>query len=257
MIPMLFDTEGGGTLEQRIVRHVSRYRITTPHVTKRLFFDMGGSSDHLATLLEVQATLDELVSLGKLERISNTKKKIQSASKKQNVPPKPKWTFTNSVYVHPGHKIKAGDDLARLWFCCLDKQRRHFTVREELEALFRSEGIKPPYHNYFHAIAHEEGGPVLYRIYICRAEWKSAGQQIRKIIGTNAREFRHWIDQGSYGVAILVPTKQKKNEINQRLQNSYGGQPPLHDKARLIVSVAPTEGDYEQSIVSYERDWWQ
>ena len=250
MTGVLFDKEGGGTIAQRILSHVGHYGITTPHATERLFFHTDDSADRSEQLNQAVAALDELTAEGKLTRIGKARKKkgkaLQEVSNR-------KWTFERSVYVQPEHKIKPWYDLARLWFCCLERQRRFYVQHEEIKPLFAAEGIEPPYHNFFHAMADEEGGPVLYRLYLCQAEKKNAAQQIAKIIGQNAKQFLNWIDQGSYGVAVIVQTAQKKKEIEDKLAESYGGKESLNQRARFIVTIAPAEKDYPAAIERYEQ----
>ncbi|QEG35836.1 hypothetical protein [Bythopirellula goksoeyrii] len=260
MTSLLFDKTGGGTLSQRILGHVDRYRITTPHVVERLFFSAEVGPDHHASIQQATEALGELVSAGKLLRLvepQSSKKNSATSDSAATKISKPQGSFAESVYVHPEHKLTAGVDLARLWFCCLDTERRYFALHEEIEPLFAEEGIDPPYHNFFHAISQEEGGDVLFRLYLCRAEKKNARDQLKSILTKYAKQFHQWIDQGSYGVAVIVQTKQKKNEIEQLLQKSYGGKLPLDNQARFIVTVVPTEQSYPEAIKQYEKKVWK
>lgn len=249
MDSILFDKEEGGTTGQRILRHVDRYRMTTPHVIERLFCQEASGGDRRQQLEQARAMLDELVADGLLSRLVKKGKKQANSSQNNG--------FEESVYLHPEHRINAITDLARLWFCCLDSQRRYYVTHEEIKPLFAAEGIKPPYHNFFHAIAAEEGGDVLYRLYVCKAEKKSAGQQIRNILNKYAKSFQHWIDEGSYGLAVIVQSKQKAKEIEALLDESYAGKSTLNDRARFLIRVAPAESDYAEAIVRYERQLWQ
>lgn len=247
MFPLLFDKCGGGALEDRILRHAELYGLTTPHVVERLFIHSQDSISHQTSLENATELLLELSDRRRLARLEGADTGSEES-------------FERNAFVYPGHELRTGDDLARLWFCCMGGKRRHAIEYREMIEQFNAEGIGDrdgPHHNFFHALAQEEGGPVLYRLYICRAERKNAREQMRNIIGKNARPFRYWIDQGSYGVAVLVQSPQKQHEIEQLLQKSYGGRPTLHQQARFIVSVVPTEADYGMAIKKYEHEAWE
>lgn len=239
----LFDKSGGGALLDRLFAHAARYNLTTPHAAKRLFFSH--LNDHEEGLSMAIDALEQLVQQQRLTRVKKTSRR-----------PSERWDFQQSAYVPRGQSLGT-NDLARLWFCCLDTDRRHYATHDEIRPLFEVEGEgKPPYHNFFHAVANEDGGAVLYRLYICKATKASAQGQLAKIIGANARGFQPWIEQGSYGVAVLVETPEKAREIEQLLDRQHADRPTFNDRARFIVAVTPTERDYASAVANHEATQW-
>lgn len=222
-----------------VLEHAKRYRITLVHAVKRLFFPPGLEPDHEKAYRKALSLLCRLADAGHLERLSG------------------KSEFAKNVFFHPGHRIKEDADLARLWFCLMMRERRHLTTHDEVTPLFDAEGLKSPYFNYSHAVADTPGGPAVLRLYLCLAEKKAAREQLVSHVGQKAKNFRTWIDSGSYGVAVLVQSEQKKKEMESLLAKSHGGKPPLREQARFVVEFVPTVQTFPQAIKKHVEELWK
>ena len=238
---LLWEQQVGTEGERRaaVLRHVKRYKITLVHAVKRLFFPPHVEPDHKKAYAAALALLNSLAEEGRLERL------------------KGRSEFARNVFISPGHMLKEDADLSRIWFCLMNRERRHLTQHDEVTPVFDAEYADPPYHNYAHAIADAPGGPVLLRLYLCAAEKKHARQQLVDHISKKAKSFRNWVDSGSYGVAVLVQSEQKRKEIDSLISRSHGGKPPLREQARFVVETVPTVQSFPQAIKKHEAELWR
>lgn len=78
--------------------------------------------------------------------------------------------------------------------------------------------------------------------------------QIKNIIRKQSKAFANWVDEGSYGVAIIVHTQQKASELAKAIAEGYGGNPPLEQQARFTISIVPNEAGYAAAIKQYEKE---
>jgi len=241
MVMLLHELEANHEAErkQKILAHVERYKVTLVHVVKRLFFPSYRIPDHEEGYRLALAVLETLTTEGKLDRVSG------------------KSECARNLFVWPGHRLKEDADLARLWFCCMRRELRYLALHEEVTPLFEAEQLKPPYHNYSHAVCDVDGGPVLMRLYLCLAEKKNARQQLGQHIGQKAKSFRHWIEVGSYGIAVLVQSAEKQQEMERLLKTRHGGQAPLCEQARFLVETVPTLQTFPQAIQQHIKETWK
>ncbi|MAT70856.1 MAG: hypothetical protein CMJ58_15180 [Planctomycetaceae bacterium] len=215
----------------RILRHVHRYKVTLPAAVARLLYPADASGQAIARE-EIAGALARLVADGRLVQLPGDSE------------------LARHLYVQPGHDVK-WTDVARLWWCCLDDIVRHLVAYSELKPVYAAERIPPPFHNYSHAVCEADGGPVLTRIYQCQAARKNAREQIRRHLTQNSKAFSSWLEDGSYRLAVLVPSAQRKQEIEQVVHESFRAGPPLAELAGITVSVVPTEETFAAMYAAY------
>jgi len=234
MIQTLFpDDEPLEPLTLRIMRFFERYKASIPAALGNAV--LNPSQRSLQGRQEVQEAVLELLNRGQLVRLVGDS------------------VFAKNVLHLPGHDVKI-TDITRVWWCCMEAEQRHLVTYSELKALFAAEDLEPPFHNYSHALYRAPGGPVLTRIYQCNAEKKNAREQIRRHVTENSKKFVHWLDEGSYRLAVLVRSPQRKLEIEKLITERYRSAPALAETAGITVSVVPTEQTFANMLKLYQED---
>lgn len=230
--PLFPNVHEGSPLHACILSFVGRYKVcTASSISRMLHRETPGAGEDLYR--QVECALRQLVANGQLSQLEGDS------------------PLASHVYFLPDHVLKP-TDIARLWWCCLDIEVRPLVTYSELKRLYAAEGIKPPFHNYSHAIVEYEGGPAICRIYQCSAtSRKNIREQIRRHLTTNAKSFGHWIDEGSYRLAVLVTSPAKQKMVEALVAEPYRDSPPLSDLAGITVSVVPDEQTFAAMHAEY------
>ena len=221
-------------LQMRILRHVERYKATLPAAVRRLLYP-ADVCETPAIVAEVAEALRQLVEERRLAQLAGGSE------------------LARNLHFLPGHDVKP-TDIARLWWCCLGDRVRYLVTYAELKPLFAAEQIPPPFHNYSHAVCEADGAPALTRIYQCQAARKNAREQIRRHLTQNSKAFARWVDEGSYRLAVLVPSAERQREIEQVVAESFRAGPPLAELAGITVSVVPTAETFAAMHAAYLQE---
>ncbi|QDV73238.1 hypothetical protein [Botrimarina mediterranea] len=216
------------SLSARLLSFIERYRIANPPCVAKTFFR---DTPLVDGLLAAKEALEELFKAKAVTKLKGNSR------------------FAKETYILADAQIKEGYDLARLWYCTMSESPKQLLTYEELKGLFHAEGQKPPHQNYAHAISPEPGGDALFRIYWCQATTlKSFRTQLGNILATQSTSYRGWVDDGSFGVAILVHTESKAAELRRVLEDPVRGKAPFNAVARITVSVVPDHEGYASAV---------
>lgn len=209
------------------MRHINRYRVSFSEALARAL--LTEELRHTAAGIEsIRETLDDLYERGQIDRL-----------------PGISHLARNLVFL-PGYQLKF-PDIALVWHCFMEPERRYLVKYEELKTLFAGEPSLP-FHNYRHVLSDCNGTPALMRVYNCRAQKKNAREQIQRHLTEHCKGFAHWLDEGSYQLSILVTSEGRKREIEKVISETYRTSPPLQEVAGIQVSIVPTEETFERML---------
>ena len=145
-----------------------------------------------------------------------------------------------------------GKDLAILWACCMGNKRFHLLNHKEFSELFDG---KSTHHNVAHAISEQteessEPITVVYRLCRTLAEPKQVVRQARGYYekALQVESLRPLVEVGDYAFAILVPTEDRRKEVQKLLARADGQSKPLNRLARFTVRLGPTTQTLREAI---------
>ena len=115
--------------------------------------------------------------------------------------------------------------LGTLWFCCMEKRRRHRAEDHDVERL-----LGPKHPRGIHCVDPDKSNPKLLRIYAPgpKTSVSRMVRQCHELIteASTHRETRSWIESGQYAFVTLVDNTNRRRELRDALQkSSHGGQP--------------------------------
>ena len=253
-----------------ILKHISLYHFTIRHAVQELFFN--SERDKAA---KAGTALDVLARQGYLKNQEDSKpsqkqtKKTNKSSKEGNqsiqsdgsevfkmgsikyylLGPRSKllsprgFKFPKERLVPPSTGQSLYKHLAALWYCIFDSPRRYRLDQEEMAQLWADTipGNRKVPHQPAFCLANEDHGPVIYRLYPTqKSKAAQIVDEVRKKLeqDINNLSLQRWIDAGKYGYAIIVPSQDRKQEVERELAK-LSDQNALLSAARLTVHKAP------------------
>lgn len=153
------------------------------------------------------------------------------------------FRFPKERLVPPNTEQSLYKHLAALWYCFFDGPRRYRLDQEEITSLWTKSipsNRKVP-HQPAYCLAHEDQGPVIYRLY--PTQKSNAAQiieEVRKKVTADIDNLglQRWLDSGEYGYAIIVPSTERQQHVQRELAKLRIQNSPLA-KTRLTVHYAP------------------
>lgn len=214
-------------LKEKLLKHVTRYRLTVPAVTAKLFLP--------AHLVPRRSDAHE-----RAEKLLNNYVKGGLLTAHE-APGKSRPRYYLPAGASPG-EAAVNADVSILWFCLGGPTLRHRLTRDDLKSLVAD----PPYRNIAHCV-HGVRGPegvsptgVIYRMAPTTAETKEIVRMTRRHLKDARKRLPRLVDDGDYGFAILVDTDAKAKAVREALSQPHpDGDPPLNEQARMDVCVAP------------------
>lgn len=210
-------------LEQQVIDHVERYRLTIPAVVAKLFCGAKRRQSQDAGE-KAQRLLTNLCRKGVFASHEFPSKKSR-------------------FYTLAGAKIEPSSvdyDLSLVWWCTMGKDHRQRVRREDLVPIFGDQ--KAPRPQFRHCIATtNEGRCCLYRMYPTTATRQQIMLQIRKKHLAELRKLHaEMVACGDLGLAVLVAANKTKQHLQRELKRTTKHrQTPLVDQARIVVDLAP------------------
>jgi hypothetical protein len=218
-------------VDLRILHHIGRYTLTLRRVIQVLFFD-GGNPQTALYRLERNGYI-QTVQRGLPGNFSyyQLKKKGAAAINVSENKAKPK-------------ELKGlAQDLAALWFSCMDNPNRKRLLDNELRTLFgASKGG-----NVIH-VAQSEDEPTVFRLFIPEAD-----SSLERYVTTLKRAAHaacaderliRWIERGTYQFGVLLSNEDRKRKLAELIR--------ADDFPDLLVhlAVAPSPRDLPLFISS-------
>lgn len=253
-----------------ILKHVSLYHFTIRHAVQELFFDSDGSKagtalDALArhSYLSNQEESNPSQALKAASNQKSTSKKSSGSQASQNKPLKiggvkyyllgnsssllaPQgFRFPKERFTPPKTEQSLYKHLAALWYCFFDGQRRYRLDRNEIAKLWMDtipENRKVP-HQPAYCLANKEQGPIIYRLYPTRKpKVIQIVEEVRKKLENDASTLRlkHWIEAGEYSYAIIVPSHERKRDVERELVKFRKQYPRLAGSVSAHYAPSPT-----------------
>jgi hypothetical protein len=218
-----------------ILKHIGRYVVTVRPVLDKLFFDgtPDGCKNDLAELktLHLIHTKPGVVPDGHGKKLayywlSKPGTQLADVISSKSSPPTPAALDRN---------------LALLWFCCMDKQRRYRLEREDLVDLFGEEAVtatdgKGSRVGGFHCLErHDDSNHCVYQVYRTTAPRDQCMREIKQRLrnALASRITRRWVTAQQYGFAILTETPSKTLELEDAIKQQKFGD------YRFVVTCAP------------------
>ena len=227
-------------LKEKVMKHVERYRLTTPTTIAKLFF---------AAHLYPKRT--EAIKRAEKLLTAYTKGKLLTEGEAPGES-RPKYYLPHGAT--PG-EAAVNADIAILWFCLGGPVARHRLSHGELKQLIPN----PPYRNITHCIEGVRGfegaspAAVIYRMAPTTAEVKEVVRMTRRHLKDAQKKFGRLVDYGDYGFAILVDNDAKANTLREALAQPHpDGDPPLDQQARMEVHVTPRADSLARFLAAKE-----
>jgi hypothetical protein len=230
-----------------ILRHVGLYRLSFVHPIQRLFFSEEEFGDSLQALQRAGNALHGLQCLGLLAS-KHGKHQLEFSKQKYYI-----LTPQGAKLIGIAPKSpNPNNDLAILWACTMDKKRFHRLETKEVAELFPD---NPPAKNVPHIISQQDYDEdkttnIVYRVYVTG---HSASQIVKYVKQHYAKSIandclRPLVEVGDYGFAVLVPTEQRRKEVQKFLAKVDSNQSSLNRQARFSVRLGPTADTLREAI---------
>lgn len=233
-----------------ILKHVALYGLTFTHPVQRLFFPV----EQFDSVAEARQRAGDALHALSLEGLLSCKDRKQALrfhrDQKYYILTRRGAKLIGSKYSKPA--ANPNKDLAILWACVMGSRRFHRVTNDEMERLLPND---TPSHVVQHIVGEQEFGAgkstcVLYRVYSTGAEAKAIANYVRKYYTESCsnESLRPMVEVGDYGFAILVPTEERRGEVQKQLAKPRGDQAPLNKLARFTVRLGPTHATLRQAI---------
>ena len=217
-------------LEQLVIDHVDRYRLTVPSVVGRLVSPRQGTK--------------------RTESRDAAKKLLANLSRRGVLASHEFPSRQQRFYTLAGAKVEPSAvdfDLAILWWCMMSNQIRRRVSREELVPLFGDK--KAPRAQFRHCIAEtSEGCSCLYRMYPTTATRQQIALHIRKKHLVELRKLHsEMVACGDLGLAVLVGDRKTQQHLEREIKRTTKHRPTSFiDQARIVVDVVPNSQTIDQ-----------
>jgi hypothetical protein len=221
-------------IDLRILNHIGRYTITLRRVLQVLFFPSGSP----------QAALDRLDRLGYIKRIERqlpgnfsyyqlTKRGASVLNISENK-------------AKPKEAKGLAQDLAALWFSCMEESARKRLSEAEMKTLFGA----PKGGNVIHAAQVEEE-PTVFRLFIPEADtnlerYSTTLKRAAHQACADERLIR-WIERGTYQFAVLLTNEGRVEKLAELIRAED------YPDLRIRLAVAPSPRDLPL-FISPEKD---
>lgn len=265
-----------------IIKHVALYHFTIREAIQGLFFSSFGKS----SASHAQNALEALTRHGYLNNgYKATEKTNPSSNKAASLTDAKDSTYKigeHEYYILGGRCAKLRQfgfsfpkerlqppsgpqsfytHLAAFWYCLFDEKRRYRLELEELYELWKDvlpEGRRIP-HQPAYCISNDADSPVVYCLYPTRR--KKSSQIVEGVFNkleeaAERMALQSWIEAGRYGYAILVPSEDKKHDVQSDLKKLRKQYPSL-SKAPITVHYAPTPSQLSKALkeILADKDW--
>lgn len=203
-----------------VLDHIGRYTITLRKVIEALYFE-GGSSG---------STLNRLVKQDLIERKQNGLAGNYSYYQLTVAGAKSRGIPVNRAR----EKKEKGlaQDLAALWFSCMNDVRRKRLNTEELTKLFGA----PKGGNVIHVAQDDEDETTVFRLFVTSGGLTAFSANLRRAANDSISDERllRWIERGTYRFAVLVENEERGKDLARRIREEEF--PDL----RIHIETAPT-----------------
>lgn len=229
-----------------VLRHVGLYRLTLKAAAASALADLG--TEQVAGTTLNRLVLDGYLSSNSKEQGFSGKVPYYTLTAKgaaeAEVSPERATLDPSALRTH----------LAALWFCCLNKPRRHRLEPGDWEGILAEEN-RPP-NNVAHCVAEEDGIFRIYRLYATDAHPQETLRKVRSDIekSWNNTGLRDWIETHEYGFAVLTATPEAADHLSKALTMSLKDEPPVNELARVVVEHAPSPETLRAALTERSRD---
>lgn len=242
--------------DQMLLRHIGAYYFTCKESAAVAVFSADDNPIHRAA-----NALSSLAKLGYLrDHDGDTPLAFDATAKRKtryylltaegfaytNVPKDRKQT--------PGETSLA-KNLALLWYCTLDGQRRYRLEKEDLYDTFGGKK-KAPYHNVPHVVSQAtDAPPVIERLVISSADVRNTISKVRKHISEDLNHpvLGSWVETGSYAYTLLGSTPDVRDDYAEMITNSTGKHPPLNNLANVRAGLGPSPETFSLCLTEYHE----
>lgn len=227
-------------LKEKVMKHVERYRLTTPSITAKLFYPAHLHPRRTDAIERAEKLLATYAKGGLL-----TEGEAPGE-------PRPKYYLPHGAT--PG-EAAVNADIAILWFCVGGRAMRHRLSHGELKQLVPN----PPYRNIAHCIEGVRGfegaspAATLYRVAPTTAEVKEVVRMTRRHLKDAQKKLGRLVEHGDYGFALLVDNDAKAKTLREALAQPHpDGDPALDQQARMEVHVTPRADSLARFLAAEE-----
>jgi hypothetical protein len=223
--------------DRQILRHIGRYRLSTPEIVHRLFYEPEG-----ADLEAAKSTLRRFWQDPENTYIESASLYGQGREVYYYLTP----LGARTIGIPEPQKVGVPDMefrarlLGCLLFCCAKTPRPKFTV-EEFEACFPgvmedgSELQKRFFHDAYYLDVDESGVRRLGRIIVDGG--RNAVETAQRAVNTAAETVPRFVYGSRFALALVFPNDQKLRRVRHALHSR-----PLEPEVRLIFEAQPDVG---------------
>lgn len=228
----------GDTVDQNILAHIARYRLTFQEIVGHLYPDV--DPQKVLNRLREQGLVESRAGFGG-RNAPNRRAYFLTPAGARSIGAPAKRAASSGSKASPTH-------LSLLAFCCLTGRPRVLLEKEELVSVF---GAAPKGH--YHCLERSSSALAVYRVYFPGPKTPPADvvSQLRESVASIAEQsfLEPWTEAGLYRFAVLVEKPERRKAIVEELakdRNTKSG-----DASRLgqvLVEVVPGLNTLEEAL---------
>jgi len=220
--------------DEKILRHIGLYYISLRLTLEHVFFD--GNKTACGNVITRLTKQNRIVTRPRaLPKGLSYYQLTEAEAKKLGLP-------EYRAKAPAGQSLP--EKLAILWFCCMNQKKRTRLEKEKVAEIFSGQAFSG--HHCYEQNA-ESKSYRIYRIFPPSADDEYLTRQVREHIdAVTERECYDWLKTQVYGVALLVETKARRDNLIRQLQERG-----ISDRYHCLVEVVPTAETLKEFIDAF------